>query len=125
MIPYRVKYTESESDIKNSNWFYKNTQKVKILSVFYKNGNFQKSKNFKNSHFYLVLCIRSIIHILLSIFLFWKISKMRNVQKLNFLFGIMFTFHNSCFLYFYILHFYIFIFWYFYIFILLYIYIIN
>ena len=36
----------------------------------------------------------------LSIFLifFWNNSKMQNLQKLNFLFGIMYTFHSSQFL---------------------------
>ena len=33
-ISYRVKYTESESDIQNNNLLYKNTQNVKTLSIF-------------------------------------------------------------------------------------------
>ena len=32
MFPYKVKYNESESDIKNNNLLYKNTKNVKILS---------------------------------------------------------------------------------------------
>ena len=36
MFPYRVKYTESESDIQNYNLFYKNTKNTKILSSFWK-----------------------------------------------------------------------------------------
>ena len=39
MFPYRVKYTESEPDIKNYNLFYKNTSNAKILSKF---GKFSK-----------------------------------------------------------------------------------
>ena len=34
MFPYRVKYTESESDIKNYKFFYKNSKNAKILSKF-------------------------------------------------------------------------------------------
>ena len=34
-IPYRVKYTESESDIQNNNLLYKNTQNAKTLSNFW------------------------------------------------------------------------------------------
>ena len=37
MFSYRVKYTESESDIQNYTFFYKNTKNAKILSNF---GNF-------------------------------------------------------------------------------------
>ena len=116
MLPYRVQYTESESDITNYNFLYKNTKQVKILSIFLNFwGQFQKSEIFKNSNFHLVLCIRSIIHIWLSIFLIWKISKIQHFQKLNFLFGVMYTFHNS---YLYnFSNFYIFIYLYIYIFI--------
>ena len=48
------------------NFLYKNTQKVKILYIFWFFVwiFFVKSKIFKTSNFYLVLCIRSIIHIL-------------------------------------------------------------
>ena len=44
MFQYRVKYTESESHIKNSNSFYKNTKNVKILSKIWKS---KTSKHFK------------------------------------------------------------------------------
>ena len=64
MSPYRVQYTESESDIKNYNFLYKNTKKAKTRSK-------QNEK--------------------------WKISKIQNFQKKQFLFGIMYTFHNSYF----------------------------
>ena len=46
MLIYRVKYTESESDIQNYSSFYKSTKKPKILSK--KTNIFEKSKNFKN-----------------------------------------------------------------------------
>ena len=36
MFPYRLKYTESESDITNYNLFYSNTKHTKILSKFWK-----------------------------------------------------------------------------------------
>ena len=36
MFSYRVKYTESESDILNYNLFYKNTKNAKILSKIWK-----------------------------------------------------------------------------------------
>ncbi len=36
MFPYRVKYTESESDIQNYNLFYNNTKNAKILSKMWK-----------------------------------------------------------------------------------------
>ena len=35
-LKYRVKYTESKSDIKNYNFFYKNTKNAKLLSNFWK-----------------------------------------------------------------------------------------
>ena len=44
MFQYRVKYTESESDIKNYNFFYKNTNNAKKLSIF---RNFRKIEKFK------------------------------------------------------------------------------
>ena len=36
MFRYRVKYTESKSDIQNYSLFYKNTKNAKILSKFWK-----------------------------------------------------------------------------------------
>ena len=42
MSPYRVQYNESESDIKNYNFLYKNTKHAKTLSIFW---NFSKKKN--------------------------------------------------------------------------------
>ena len=63
MLIYRVKYTESESDIKNNDFFYKNTKQSKILSNFWR--MFETSKNIKNnSIFYFVLCIICIIYFL-------------------------------------------------------------
>ena len=47
MSPYRLKYNESESNIKNYNFLYKNTKKAKTLS---KQTN-KKSENFKNPKF--------------------------------------------------------------------------
>ena len=41
MFPYRVKYTESESDIKNSNLFYKKPQKYQ--NIFENCKMFQKN----------------------------------------------------------------------------------
>ena len=52
MIPYRVKYTESESDIKNSNWFYKNTPNTKILSKNWKMFGNRKLKKKQNCIMY-------------------------------------------------------------------------
>ena len=66
MSPYRVQYTESESDIKNYNFLFENTKKVKILSICLKMfGKFQFTY-FQKILFYLVLCIRSKIHIFYS-----------------------------------------------------------
>ena len=63
MSPYRVQYTESESDIKNYNFLYTNTKQAKTLSknimFFSFFGIFQKSKNFKNPIFYFALLVVS------------------------------------------------------------------
>ena len=91
MSPYRVKYTESESDIHNYNSLYKNTKKnqnifenkKKRLFCLKHFGTFQKSKFFKNTKFYVAFCIRSTIHIFYTCFWFvmlfivWK----RKFQK--------------------------------------------
>ena len=43
MFPYRVRYTESESDIKNSNYYTKTPTTPNYFRTF---GIFQESKNF-------------------------------------------------------------------------------
>ena len=53
MFPYRVKYTESESDIQNYNLLLKTPKMPKYFRTF--GGKI---------HFYFVLCINCIIHIL-------------------------------------------------------------
>ena len=75
MSPYRLKYNESESDIKNYNFLYKNTKKAKTLS--------------KKTIFFDFLGFGG------------KISKIQNFQKPKFLFCILYTFHNSYFLLFF------------------------
>ena len=94
-----------------------------------KKRKFQKSKCFKNSNFHLVLCIRSIIHIsTISIILLENFENSKHFQKLNFLFCVMYTFHNSYFYNFYnfynFIYLYISMYLYFYIFIYLYIYLV-
>ena len=69
MSPYRFQYNESESDIKDYNFFYKNTKKAKALSniwlFLYFWENFENSKISKHTIiFYFVLCISSKIRIL-------------------------------------------------------------
>ena len=46
MLIYRVKYTESKSDIQNSNFFYKNTKKCQNTFEVFKNSNIFKQINF-------------------------------------------------------------------------------
>ena len=67
MLIYRVEYTESESDIKNYNFLYKKHKK--------RQNTFEKKTKNKIVFF----------------------SKIPNVQKLKFLFCILYTFHNSYF----------------------------
>ena len=50
MFPYRVKYTESESDIQNYNLFYKNTNNAKLLSNFW-NILEKNNETINNEHF--------------------------------------------------------------------------
>ena len=61
MFPYRV-HTESESDIQKYNFFYKIGQSCQNTFDFCK--SLEDFENAQNSHFYFVLCISSIIHIL-------------------------------------------------------------
>ena len=63
MIPYRVKYTESEYDIQNTNILYEIDQKHQNTFEFLENQTI--------SNFYFVLCINCIIHILY----FWNFCK--------------------------------------------------
>ena len=95
MSPYRVQYTESESDIKNYNFLYKNTKQLNMFSIVlmenFKNPIFQKLKfvfgimyTFNKSYFTFY-------------FLFWEVSKIQKFQKLKCVFGIMYTFYNSYF----------------------------
>ena len=67
MFLYRVKYTDSESDIQNSNSLYKIDHKHQNTLDFWKClEHFKKIKNKKTkvSKFDVVFCIDSIIHIL-------------------------------------------------------------
>ena len=78
MFPYRVKYTESESDIQNSNVFYKNTQNTKIFQ------NFWIFEYRTISNFYFVSCINCITHILIcfrNLYLY-TISRQHNSGEL-------------------------------------------
>ena len=59
MLIYRVKYTECESDIKNSNFLYKTPKKPKYFRTKRKNRKIEKSKK---TNFYFVNCINCIIH---------------------------------------------------------------
>ena len=68
MSPYRLKHNESESNIKNYNFLYKNTKKAKTLSKKRKNGKFQKSKISKNPICYFAFSTRSTIHIFIYFF---------------------------------------------------------
>ena len=83
MFPYRAKYTESESDIKNYNSLYKNTKKAKTLPKKTKKKS-ENFKIFKNPKFYLAFSTRSTIRIFYYFFRLitvfeknecWKISK--------------------------------------------------
>ena len=49
---YRVKYTESESDIQNYNFFYKNTPKAKILSNLF--NIFEQIEKIQNIRKYIL-----------------------------------------------------------------------
>ena len=69
MLPYRVQYNEFEYDIKNYNLLHKIAKNAKILSICWIIGEFFQTKN----------------------------RKLKNVQKLHFLFCIMYKFHNSYF----------------------------
>ena len=63
-------------------------------------GKFQKSKSFKNPNFYFEFSTRSTIHNFY--YFFWLITvfeQIHNFQKPKFLFCILYTFHNSYFLY--------------------------
>ena len=53
MFPYRVWYTESESDIKNYNFLYKNTKKAKTLSKNWKFWEFFKNPKFSKTQFFI------------------------------------------------------------------------
>ena len=44
MFPYRVKYTDSESDIQNNDLLYKTHQKCQEI-IFLEYNNFEKIKN--------------------------------------------------------------------------------
>ena len=122
MSLYRLKYNESESNIKIYNFFYRNTKKSKTLSNQNENENFKtpifskKHNNILHSvyvpqlilllYFFLFLCFYS--------FEKWNIWKLQQFQKLVFylVLGIRSIIHN----------FIVFIFVYFSIFILLYLY---
>jgi hypothetical protein len=76
----------------------KHFRKKRKFSKYF--GKFQKSKMFKNPKFYFAFSTRSTIHIFKLFFIFLdflknKIMEKFKFQKLNFLFGIMYTFHNS------------------------------
>ena len=62
MLIYRVKYTESESDIKNYNFLYKKKKQntFDFVEMLRKVENIKKQKTI----FYFVFCINCIIHIL-------------------------------------------------------------
>ena len=59
MLAYRVQYNESESDIQNYNLFYKKDTKSQNIFDF-----LEKFLKIEKTHFYFVLCINCIIHIL-------------------------------------------------------------
>ena len=62
MFPYRVEYTESESDIQNNDLFCKNTKNTKTLSKLWK--VFEQIKKIK-----FLFCIMYKFHN--SYFVFW------------------------------------------------------
>ena len=65
MFPYTEKYTESESDIQNNNFFYNIGPKCQNTFDFWDVfGKFPKTENVQNPNVYFVLCINSIIPLL-------------------------------------------------------------
>ena len=63
MSPYRAQYTESESNITNNHFLYKNTQNAKTLSIFKMLGHFRKQlKQLKNQKLKIVFCILYKLH---------------------------------------------------------------
>ena len=135
MSPYRAQYTESESDIKHYNFLYQKHQQVKTLSTFLKKKRkFSKIQNVQKLIFYVVLCIRSIIHFLLSFLNFGNFQKPKILQNSIFylvlcirsIIHIFIIFIIFIFIYIFIyLYIFLYIYIYSYIFIYLYIYIIN
>ena len=74
MFPYRVKYTESESDIKNSNFLYKNTKHVKILSILGGKTKILKNNNcnmYKLHNSYFVICVNFVIVVIVGFLAFY------------------------------------------------------
>ena len=86
MLIYRVKYTESESDIQFYNFFYKSTNNAKILSNFWK--NVKKYIFSKILNFHYVICISCIIPFLC----FWKFWDFWDLCIFRFLYFYIFIF---------------------------------
>ena len=82
MFPYRVKYTESESDIKYFNLFYKNTKNAKILSKNWKAFENRKIKflfciMYKLYNSYFVFFVNFVNFVILGFWDFYLYTRIR------------------------------------------------
>ena len=109
MSPYRFQYNESESDIQNFNFLYKNTKKAKTLSKTLKKWKVSKIQIVQKPN--ILFCILYTFHnsYFLLYFLIWE--KFEKSKIFKFLFCVMYMFNNSYFYNYYIIYFYIYIFY--------------